>query len=62
MNFARIATALLLASCLAGCSVIGATAKITGTAVSTVIKTTGAIVAAPFKMMGGDDSDSDSDE
>jgi len=55
MQNIRIATALLLLSALSGCAVIGTTAKVAGTATSTAIKTTGAVVAAPFKMAGDSD-------
>ncbi|HEY5653875.1 MAG TPA: hypothetical protein VIR63_05870 [Pontiella sp.] len=57
MAFMRITTALLLILSLSGCAIINTAVKVTGTAVCTTIKTTGAIVSAPFKMVGDSDSD-----
>ncbi len=50
---------LLLPICLLlnGCTVLrvtGTAVKMTGTAVSTGIKTAGAVIAAPFKAIGND--------
>lgn len=45
----RLAFVLLLIGCLSGCALITTPVKVAGTAASTAIKTTGAVVAAPFK-------------
>lgn len=54
----RLLPALLLTPLLLnGCAVLSVTStavKVTGTAAATGIKTAGAIIAAPFKMIGGD--------
>jgi len=50
-----ILAALLLVS-LSGCALITTPVKVAGTAVGTAIKTTGAVVSAPFKMAGDSES------
>lgn len=59
----RLLPVLLLSPLLSGCAVfsVAATAvKVTGTATATGIKTAGAVIAAPFKMIG--DSEAEKDE
>ena len=56
---------LLLCSLLNGCALLSITATVVGvagTVVSTGVKTTGAIVAGPFKLVGGNDDDEKKDK
>jgi len=48
----RSLAVLALLGAVGGCSLITTPVKVVGTATSTAVKTTGAVVSAPFKMAG----------
>lgn len=55
MMFHRAFVALLLLSTICGCALVTTPVKVVGTAATTTIKTTGAVVSAPFNAVGDSD-------
>ena len=55
MKWLRAIMSLLALSVLSGCALVTTPVKVVGTAATTAIKTTGAVVSAPFEMAGDDE-------
>ena len=59
---AVIVLAVTVVALLPSCQLVTVPVKVVGSVAETTVETTGAVVSAPFRAMGGNDNESESDK